>query len=83
MPFATMTFPVILFGLAQLLKLARRRYPAFAARLKERNLVAQIKAKGCVPMRPPRASLSASRGCHVRAERPHDVAVLEVGLAAV
>src|SRR5262245_17668990 len=45
MAVATITFPVILFGLAQALKLARRRYPVFRARLKERNLVAQIKAR--------------------------------------
>ena len=45
MPFAVVTFPVILFGLAQALKLARRRHPAFAARLRERNFVAQIKAR--------------------------------------
>src|SRR5262245_25759096 len=45
MPFAAVTFPVILFGLAQALKLARRRHPAFAARLRERNFVAQIKAR--------------------------------------
>src|SRR5215813_9612810 len=45
MPIATVTFPVVLFGLAQLLKIARRRLPAFAARLNERNLVAQIKTR--------------------------------------
>ena len=45
MPIPTVTFPIILFGLAQLLKHARRRHPAFRARLKERNLVAQIKAR--------------------------------------
>src|SRR5947209_20635540 len=43
--FAAMKFSFILFGLAQLLKLAAWRYPGFRARLKERNLVAQIKAR--------------------------------------
>ena len=38
-------FSVILWGLAQLLKYAAWRFPAFRARLKERNLVAQIKAR--------------------------------------
>src|SRR5262249_22557967 len=45
MAIATVTFPVVLFGLAQLLKIARRRHPAFAARLKERTLVAQTKTR--------------------------------------
>ena len=45
MSIASAKFSVILFGLAQLLRLARRRHPAFAARLKERNLIAQIKAR--------------------------------------
>ncbi len=38
-------FSLILWGLAQLLKYAAWRFPAFLARLKERNLVAQIKAR--------------------------------------
>src|SRR3974377_1470182 len=38
-------FSIILFGLPMMLKFAARRYPTFAARLKERNLVAQIKAR--------------------------------------
>jgi hypothetical protein len=38
-------FSVILFGLAQLLKYASWRYPAFRARLKERNLIGQFKAR--------------------------------------
>ncbi|MEA3074299.1 MAG: hypothetical protein QOD29_5745, partial [Alphaproteobacteria bacterium] len=38
-------FSLILWGLAQSLKYAAWRYPAFRARLKERNLVAQIKAR--------------------------------------
>ena len=42
---SAMKFPVILWGLAQLLKFAAWRYPVFRARLKERNLVAQIKAR--------------------------------------
>ena len=41
MPFSTVAFPVILFGLAQILKIAGRRHPAFRSRLKERNLIAQ------------------------------------------
>ena len=43
--FPTLTFPVILFGFAQVLKYAARRHPAFRARVAERNLVAQIKAR--------------------------------------
>src|SRR5215831_4485334 len=42
---SALRFRTILWGLAQLLKFAARRYPAFAARLKERNLVAQLKAR--------------------------------------
>src|SRR6266849_8667434 len=42
---AAMKFSVILFGLAQLLKDAAWRHPAFRARLREHNLVAQIKAR--------------------------------------
>ena len=42
---SAMKFEIILFGMAQLLKYAAWRYPAFRARLKERNLVAQIKAR--------------------------------------
>lgn len=38
-------FSVILFALAQALRLVAWCYPRFAARLKERNLVAQIKAR--------------------------------------
>src|SRR5206468_3541147 len=38
-------FRVILWGMAQLLKYAAWRYPVFRARLKERNLVAQLKAR--------------------------------------
>jgi trimethylamine-N-oxide reductase (cytochrome c) len=45
MSFAPLKFLLILFGLAQLLKFARWRYSAFAARLKERNLVAQLLAR--------------------------------------
>jgi Pyrogallol hydroxytransferase large subunit-like, domain 1 len=43
MPFTT--FPIVLFGLAQLLKYSARRFPAFRARLRERDLVAQIIAR--------------------------------------
>ncbi len=42
---SAMKFRIILWGLAQLLKFAAWRYPAFRARLKERNLVAQFKAR--------------------------------------
>ncbi|HKN11137.1 MAG TPA: hypothetical protein VJ376_16905, partial [Pseudomonadota bacterium] len=42
---SAMQFPLILFGLAQLLKYTAWRHPAFRGRLKERNLVAQIKAR--------------------------------------
>lgn len=38
-------FAAVLFGLFQALKITARIYPAFAARLKERNLVAQILAR--------------------------------------
>jgi molybdopterin guanine dinucleotide-containing S/N-oxide reductase-like protein len=37
-----MKFSLILFGLAQMLKFTARRHPAFRARLKERDFVAQI-----------------------------------------
>ena len=43
--FSATKFGLMLFGLSQLLKFSARRYPAFAARLKQRNLVAQIKAR--------------------------------------
>ncbi len=42
---SALRFRIILWGLAQLVKFAAWRYPAFAARLKERNLVAQLKAR--------------------------------------
>ena len=42
MPLAQIKLPVILFGAAQLLRIAARRNPDFKARLKERNFVAQI-----------------------------------------
>jgi trimethylamine-N-oxide reductase (cytochrome c) len=42
---SAMKFRIILWGLAQLMKFAAWRYPAFRARLKERNLVAQFKAR--------------------------------------
>jgi hypothetical protein len=40
---SAMKFQVILWGMAQLLKFCAWRYPVFKARLKERNLVAQLK----------------------------------------
>ena len=45
--FAATKFSLILFGLAQLLKYASWRYPAFRARLKERNLVAANMVSSC------------------------------------
>src|SRR5437660_2648945 len=42
---SAMKFKLILWGMAQLLKYAAWRYPVFRARLKERNLVAQLKAR--------------------------------------
>jgi len=45
MSIATVKFSAILWGLAQLLRYAAWRHPAFRARLKEKNLVAQIKAR--------------------------------------
>ena len=38
-------FSLILFGLAQTLKIQARRYPAFAERLKEKNFTAQMRTK--------------------------------------
>ena len=43
--FSQLKFSLILFGLTQLLRFAAWRYPQFAARLKERNLTAQIRAR--------------------------------------
>ena len=45
MPLSSVTFPTVLFGLAQALRITAWRYPAFAERLKERNLVAQLIAR--------------------------------------
>ena len=45
MSIATVKFSVILWGLAQVLKFTAWRHPAFRARLKERNLVAQLTAR--------------------------------------
>src|SRR3989304_2730593 len=45
MMFSRLKFALALLGLAQLLKFTAWRYPAFRARLKQRNLVAQIKAR--------------------------------------
>src|SRR5437667_10722756 len=41
---SAMKFKIILWGMAQLLKYAAWRYPAFRERLKEHNLLAQLKA---------------------------------------
>ena len=38
-----MKFSLILYGLHWLLKITKWRYPAFRVRLKEKNLVAQIR----------------------------------------
>ena len=43
--FSQLKFAFILFALTQLLRFVAWRHPHFAARLKERNLVAQIKAR--------------------------------------
>src|SRR5262245_4763131 len=43
--FSAIKFSLILWGLAQLLKWTAWRYPEFRARLKQRNLVAVIKAR--------------------------------------
>ena len=43
--FSQLKFAIILFGLMQLLRFAAWRHSHFAARLKERNLTAQIKAR--------------------------------------
>ena len=42
---SVMKFKIILWGMAQILKYAAWRYPAFRARLKEWNLVGQLKAR--------------------------------------
>ena len=42
---SAMKLSLILFGLSRLLKFAAWRHPAFQARLKERNLIAQIMAR--------------------------------------
>ena len=42
---SAMKFQIILWGMAQLLKFSAWRYPVFEAQLKERNLVAQLKAR--------------------------------------
>jgi len=45
MSIATGKFKVILFGLSKALPLAAKFYPAYAERLTERNLTAQIMAR--------------------------------------
>ena len=45
MALAKVKFPIILFGVAQLLKYAAWRHPDFKARVKEHNFVAQIMAR--------------------------------------
>src|SRR5690348_649461 len=45
MTIAVTRFSLVLWGLAQALKLSARRHAAFRSRLAERNLVAQIKAR--------------------------------------
>ena len=45
MSLATTKLSLILFGLAQMLKIQRRRHETFRKRLKERNFVAQIMAR--------------------------------------
>ena len=43
--FSQLKFAIILFGLTQLLRFAAWRHSHFAARLKEQNFTAQIKAR--------------------------------------
>ena len=45
MMISRLKFSIILFALPVVLKFTARRHPAFAARLKQRNLVAQITAR--------------------------------------
>ena len=45
MMFSRLKFSIILLALPVVLKFTARRHPAFAARLKQRNLIAQIKAR--------------------------------------
>ena len=45
MSLAKTKFSVVLFGLAQVLKHTARRHPPFRTRLRERNLIAQIKER--------------------------------------
>ncbi|HEY3642925.1 MAG TPA: hypothetical protein VGL31_17670, partial [Xanthobacteraceae bacterium] len=45
MTFSTIKLSLILFGLAQMLKFRAFRHAAFRARLKQRDLVAQIMAR--------------------------------------
>ncbi|MCC6948424.1 MAG: molybdopterin-dependent oxidoreductase [Bradyrhizobiaceae bacterium] len=45
MTISSITFSLILWGLAQLLRFTARRYPQFRARLREHDLVAQIVAR--------------------------------------
>ncbi|MBW1801391.1 MAG: pyrogallol hydroxytransferase large subunit, partial [Deltaproteobacteria bacterium] len=45
MAFDKTQFSIILFGLEKIIKITALRYPAFRNRLKEKNLIAQIKVK--------------------------------------
>lgn len=45
MAFDKAQFSIILFGLEKIMKYAARKYPSFAARLKEKNFIAQIKLR--------------------------------------
>ncbi|MBW1668622.1 MAG: molybdopterin-dependent oxidoreductase [Deltaproteobacteria bacterium] len=45
MAFDKAQFSMILFGLEKIMKYAARKYPSFAARLKEKNFIAQIKLR--------------------------------------
>jgi hypothetical protein len=69
--FSQLKFAFILFALAQVLKFTGWRHPLFAARLKERNLVAQIKARDegigrWISIRD--GKISSSRGMHAKPE---------------
>ena len=71
MMISRLKFSVILLVLPVVLKFTARKHPAFAARLKQRNLVAQIKARDegigrWISIRD--GKISSSRGMHAKPE---------------
>jgi len=71
MMFSRLKFSIILFALTVMLKFTARRHPAFAAQLKQRNLVAQIKARDegigrWISIRD--GKIRSSRGMHAKPE---------------